>query len=448
MLVKLDRSNIISVDSSQLTSKQLKRILKEKSETLPNVSKTARRSIVESDLVAVQTTLSSNKVEISVKPLRPYQEDALQEFLKRRKGVIMHATALGKTITAMEAIKQLNKPTAIVVPTIAILETVWLHRLKESGWSDVGCFYGVKKRVCSITVFTYQSAIRYPEKLKDFPFLVFDEAHHLRAPKYATLLPYALKAEYSLGLTATIDSRDAKNGPVLRVMPIIHRMPIGEARKEGWVSEIEVYSEIAVMTSAERIEYVGFSELVGKVTLRLGTPDPTVWSQLAKRGNVTARKGLWALGKRRMLLSNVADKVNVLLRIMQKHPEARTLVFSESISSIERAKNHLLANGVKCNVYHSKQRKPIKSQVLKAWRKGVFNCLLSCTALEEGIDVPQCSVGILYASGRTPRKIVQRLGRIIRPQEGKIAKIYVIYVPGTVESGIISAVSRAVLKVK
>jgi len=387
-------------------------------------------------------------LEINVKPLRPYQQEALTCFLQTKKGTIMHATALGKTITAMEAMKQLDKPTAIIVPTIAILQTVWYRRLREAGWRDIGLFYGVEKNLRPITIFTYQSAIRYPQVLRHFPVKIFDECHHLRAQEYGKLLFYAQNSEYALGLTATIDPYDPKNNAVLRVMPIIHRMPIAKAREQGWVSAIEVYSRPAQMTPQERVRYLEYAEIIGKVASQLGTVDPTVWSMLAKKGNIAARKGLWAMAKRRMLLSNVEDKVPVLYNIIKQHLKDKVLVFSESIQSIEKAQVYLQQHGIHCSLYHSNQNKNMNIQNLRAWASGTFNVLLSCTALEEGIDVPEVSVGILHTSGRTPRKIVQRLGRIIRPQPNKVAHIYVIHVPGTVENGVVSAVQRAVTRVR
>ena len=59
--------------------------------------------------------------------------------------------------------------------------------------------------------------------------------------------------------------------------------------------------------------------------------------------------------------------------------------------------------------------------------------MLSCRALEEGLDVKEVSVGILITSGKSKRQFVQRIGRVVRPVKGKVAKFYVVYCPATVE---------------
>ncbi|OYT33089.1 hypothetical protein B6U96_17660 [Archaeoglobales archaeon ex4484_92] len=388
---------------------------------------------------------------IKVKPfvLRPYQQEALNEFLKLKKGIIMHPTGTGKTITALEAIRIIGTPVIIFVPTIAILRTVWVKRLKEQGWMDVGEFYGAKKELREITVSTYQSGIRYINELKRLhpKLVIFDEIHHCHS-SWGKVLELAELAPYALGLTATISRWDSKNARILSVMPIIHSMTIAEARKNGWVSPIQVLSAKAQMNGAEAYEYEKLQEIIRKTAFALGTSDPTKWSKLAKLGYPEARKGLWALSRRRMLLSDVEDKYRLLLEIVKKHClNEKILVFSESIASIEKAAQILRARGIKCGLYHSKMPKQDRLMALQRWGKD-FNVLLSVAALEEGIDVPSCSVGILHASGRTPRKLVQRIGRIIRPAPGKIAKIYVIHVPYTVEDRVLRGVQRAVWRVR
>jgi superfamily II DNA or RNA helicase len=59
--------------------------------------------------------------------------------------------------------------------------------------------------------------------------------------------------------------------------------------------------------------------------------------------------------------------------------------------------------------------------------------LLSVRALEEGMDVEEVAVAILLTSGKSKRQFIQRIGRIIRRVEGKVAQLYVVYCPDTVE---------------
>ena len=110
-------------------------------------------------------------------------------------------------------------------------------------------------------------------------------------------------------------------------------------------------------------------------------------------------------------------------------------MFSESIDSIEGLKKYLLEKGIRAEIYHSNKPENIRDLIFKRWG-AEFNVLLSCRALDEGIDVPECSIAVMIASGMSVRQLVQRKGRIMRPREGKIAKLYVVYAYGSVEAKI------------
>ena len=110
----------------------------------------------------------------------------------------------------------------------------------------------------------------------------------------------------------------------------------------------------------------------------------------------------------------------------------RIIVFTESIESAERLKAYLRGKGIKAETYHSGKRGTWPAYRM-GWLRGDFRVLITVHALEEGIDVPEVGVGIFVASGTTTRQIIQRVGRLVRPMPGKVARLYIVYVPGTVE---------------
>ena len=80
-------------------------------------------------------------------------------------------------------------------------------------------------------------------------------------------------------------------------------------------------------------------------------------------------------------------------------------------------------------------------EILQEWGRG-FDVLLSVRALEEGLDVEEVGVAILITSGKSKRQFIQRIGRIIRRVEGKVAKFYVVYCPETVEETYINTIQK------
>ena len=53
--------------------------------------------------------------------------------------------------------------------------------------------------------------------------------------------------------------------------------------------------------------------------------------------------------------------------------------------------------------------------------------------LNEGVDVPEASIGIVVSGSGSTREHVQRLGRILRAQSGKQAILYELVSEGTSE---------------
>jgi superfamily II DNA or RNA helicase len=56
--------------------------------------------------------------------------------------------------------------------------------------------------------------------------------------------------------------------------------------------------------------------------------------------------------------------------------------------------------------------------------------------LDEGIDVPDASVGLILGGTGSTREYVQRLGRLLRKKEGKTARLVEMISKETVEVGI------------
>ena len=56
---------------------------------------------------------------------------------------------------------------------------------------------------------------------------------------------------------------------------------------------------------------------------------------------------------------------------------------------------------------------------LKSFRKGIFDVLVACRALDEGLDVPEAELAIIAAGTSSNRQRIQRVGRVLRTIGGK-----------------------------
>ena len=70
-----------------------------------------------------------------------------------------------------------------------------------------------------------------------------------------------------------------------------------------------------------------------------------------------------------------------------------------------------------------------RKNALARFHDGSSRILVSCRALDEGIDVPDATVGIVLSGASVNRQRIQRLGRILRRQKEKyFACLYYLYI--------------------
>ena len=71
---------------------------------------------------------------------------------------------------------------------------------------------------------------------------------------------------------------------------------------------------------------------------------------------------------------------------------------------------------------------------VERFRAGDIRILITCRALDEGLDIPEVSVGIILSGTSVKRQRIQRMGRIIRRAERKgRASLYYLHTAETAE---------------
>jgi superfamily II DNA or RNA helicase len=74
-----------------------------------------------------------------------------------------------------------------------------------------------------------------------------------------------------------------------------------------------------------------------------------------------------------------------------------------------------------------------RREILQRFRSGDYSILVTSQVLNEGVDVPAASVGIILSGTGSVREHVQRLGRLLRKQGDKQALLYEIVTRDTAE---------------
>jgi superfamily II DNA or RNA helicase len=149
--------------------------------------------------------------------------------------------------------------------------------------------------------------------------------------------------------------------------------------------------------------------------------------------------------KRKLLLSCAENKLlSALNLITKKFPNEKIMVFSETIDSISKLRDMLELEGTKAMIIDSNTNSRKRQSILDQWGRE-FYPLLSVHTLEIGFDIPQVRIEVILATTSNMNQVIQRIGRVIRKQEGKdLALIYVIYVSDTKDDKIHDIVKKAI----
>jgi superfamily II DNA or RNA helicase len=120
--------------------------------------------------------------------------------------------------------------------------------------------------------------------------------------------------------------------------------------------------------------------------------------------------------------------LDVLLR---DHLEDRVLIFTDDNEAVYEVSKRLLLPAIT-------HQTPVKERhaILEGFRDGRFPAIVTSRVLNEGVDVPDANVAIVLSGTGSTREHIQRLGRILRPQAGKLAVLYEVVSKDTVEESI------------
>jgi superfamily II DNA or RNA helicase len=286
-----------------------------------------------------------------------------------------------------------------------------------------------------VTVTTYDSAAVQTEFHGNrFGLLVCDECHHLPAPSYRFIAEGSI-APYRLGLSATLARADGGEKVCEALLgPLVHRSEISELKGE-FLAPYEVSRVEVPLTEEEqrrhdeaRALYLGFVRSRG---IRFGSPGGWARFLAESQRSDEGRAAYRAYREQRRIALTSKAKVDVLWRILREHRDERIIVFTEDNDTVYALARWLLLPAL---THHTPV--PERKALLSAFAAGELPALLTSRVLNEGVDVPDASVGVILSGSGSVREHVQRLGRLLRKRPGKRARLYELCSQGTAEANI------------
>ncbi len=367
--------------------------------------------------------------------LREYQEEALHRWEGAKcRGVVVLPTGSGKTIVALEAIRKLAEKTLIVVPTLDLVSQ-WREDLQLLlHVPEVGILGGGKKSSKPITVATYDSASLMAHQLTtSFGLLVFDEVHHLPSPTYRLSAEFSL-APHRLGLTATPERYDELHHDLDRLVgPTVYRIAPQLLEKNGYLAPYAIHQIQVTLKPEEKTRYNSHMRIFRNYTRRLDDIEPG-WrfETIVKRTvfDPKARKALSNLEKARRVALEASAKIDQVEALLEQYRDAKVIIFSRYTRIVEKISDLF---GIPLITHKTKVSE--RERILSKFKEGTFTKIVTGQVLDEGVDVPDASVGIIISGTGSKREFIQRLGRLLRPQKEQ-AILYELITESTLEDGI------------
>lgn len=365
------------------------------------------------------------------------QEQGVQRWVDNKLcGTLNWATGVGKTRGGLMAIsrflkKNPTKSVIIVVPSEPI-QRQWNQELID--WNLF--------QQCSVKTMSDTSVNKYSCTL-----LVIDEIHKVGAP---TLLNIFKNVQYTiiLGLTATFERLDGKDEIISKKCPIVDTISVEEAIENKWLADYREYEvliepeDIDVYKEVNKEFYEHFSYF--NYDFNLAMKCATDWkrrSELAKERcredqsedfkTVNKQILVHAMGFSRTLqarkkyIYNHPKKIELTNLILENRQDKKCITFSATVAMAEKIKYGAVYSGK-----DSVKKGRMNLQEFVQQDGGVLNTVMK---LNEGFNCPDISVSVIlgFNSSSTTKK--QRVGRVIRQKEDKVAEVFTLVLKGTVE---------------
>jgi len=368
--------------------------------------------------------------------LRVHQRKGVKSWKSNGcKGILEHATGSGKTITALSVIKEHVKSTKhaiVLVPSEPLLEQ-WGEEFDKYLKSVVVGFLGGGLHqedilddmayseeeegfvlISTIQSFRDERILKKVKKLlnnnnQDI-LLVVDECHRIGANSYSEIC--STKFDKALGLSATPKRQGDEDGTerLLTLLgPVVDTYTLQDALDDKHLCEFNYNIHSVSLTVKEQEDYDNLREKM-KQALRM-----------LKKGEPMSKYLQSLIFKSRHIIRGAEEKIPMAIEILKKEYEngQSWLIYCEGQSMLTELES-LIADEIQVNplIYWSGMNKFDRKKSLE-WFGSHGGIMLAIKCLDEGVDVPSISHGIVLSSSKTEREWIQRRGRLLRKSPSK-----------------------------
>ena len=328
--------------------------------------------------------------------LKPFQQKAVDVMLKKDFGTLSAPTGSGKTVMALYMAAKRQQPFLIVVHT-RDLALQWMERIETFMGipeADIGFVGGGKKRFGpSVTVALVQSLYKCAEEAADHTgFVIVDECHRCPSRTFTEAVS-AFDSKYMMGLSATPYRRDRLSKLIFWHLGDVHH----EIEKAQLIKSGDVLA----------------ADVVFRKTDFKPSFDPV--NEYSKMLSELTQNDM----RNRMIAADVAETAavcdGVCLVLSDRKKHCRTL---HALLTYK----HKVEAGLLTGDLSMEERRTVISEL----ENGRMQVLVATGQLiGEGFDESRLAVLFLATPVRFSGRLLQYIGRVMRPaKDKKRARIY------------------------
>ena len=373
-----------------------------------------------------------------------HQKSALSKWEENGMcGIVEMATGTGKTIMALNAALMAGKISGPLLVVIAVptdsLRSQWQHEailnvskrplIINNSQSIIALENEVKsmgRHSMAIAIGTY--SILSNEKFLDFIsgkincncMLIADEVHGAGSPKNSSVLNPKFK--FRLGISATPIRYMDEEGTNL-IMDyfngIVFSYSTKEAIADGRIVPYGYFPIFSRLSLAEMDEYVALTKKYAKIAA--GNKDNGTQTKNLKNILIARAKILKKASGKILEFKEIARKLS------NSSEDFHAIVFYEDKDQMKSGNEVLDSLLLKYYTFDSRNNTNEREGALKMFKANNQSFLCTIRAADEGINIPEANVAIIFSETGNPRQGWQRLGRVLRKTPGKkVSSVYEI----------------------
>jgi superfamily II DNA or RNA helicase len=343
--------------------------------------------------------------------LRQWQEKAFPLWWAKKRGIVKVVTGGGKTVFAIHCLtkyleEEKDNSIFIVVPSIALLDQWYEGLQKTFGDKDISLNGGGEhlEVISKITISTIDSVKNIIHKFDaSNTLLIVDECHKIGTEKRGETLTNNWHATLGLSATPERDYDDNFYIIIKKILgDIIFDYDYIDAREDEVIVNFKLLYAYAAMTEDEEEKYKKFTKSIQRRAATIGG------------NNMNDYPLKMLIFNRARMVKNSKNRIPFGVELLQKHKRDSWIVFTENKKQAKEFNKIINKKGYKSAIYNTDLDNAEREENLNNFKSGNLNVLVSCTALDEGFDMPEADGAMILSASSSKRQRIQRMGRVLR----------------------------------